>query len=309
MVQLRMSQVGGCPKRSQLEAWNVEGAPIWEGLLRAYEEGNIHEASILSWAAEHVPGGPWTLTDRQREVTLLNGRLIGHVDAIAVNGAGERVLFEAKCLASRGFQEFREKGVWEAHHQYYVQVQMYLAATGLNRAYLIARNKDTPKSRLWDHWYEEVWRDDSFISLELERLQDLMDKIERREEIDPPYHPAENWQCRPPWCIYTAYCWPEWKSSKPEVIEREDLADAVEEYMSLAEEIAALEARREELKSQLLSACSGSPLQAGRWLLEAEERCQVRLDTGRARKELPQELLDRFLTTVNYKILRVREVL
>jgi len=308
---IRMSQAGSCPRRIQLEAWGVEGLPPWEGSERAFAEGNLHEPSILEWAAKNLPDAPYTVIDEQREVSIIKyGKilLVGHIDGLAVTEKKEIILLEAKALASRGFQELREKGVKEAHPQYYTQVQLYLHGLGLNKAYLVARNKETPKIRMWDHYYEEILYNEDFAEAEIERLAELNEKIEKQEEVSPPYNPDKNWQCRRPWCPYTHICYPDWKKQKVEAIEREDLADIVEEYNEIGEQIKQLEERKNELKEQLLATAEEKPVQAGGWIVKLEERRQERIDTKLARKELPQEILQKILKISTYKVLKIEEV-
>lgn len=312
---IRISQAGACPRRIQLEAWGIEGEPLWEGSERAFAEGNLHEKDILRWAAENLPGAPYTVFASQQEVNIAkDGKiiLIGHIDGLAVTENREEeihiVLLEAKTLANRGFQELREKGVKEAHPQYYVQVQLYLHALGLNKAYLIARNKETPKTRLWDHYYEEIHYDKDFVEAEIERLAELNEQIENHIEIDPPFHPDTHWQCRRPWCPYTSLCYPNWHKHKAEAIVREDLLDIIEEYNEISEEIKQLEERQKELKEQLFASAQEKPVQAGQWLIKVEERRQERFDTKLAHKELPQELLQKLLKVSTYQVLKIEEV-
>ena len=310
MTHIRISQAGSCPRRLQLEAWGVEGLPPWEGSERAFAEGNLHEQSILEWAAHNLPGGPYTLVDQQKEVVIMDDGqkpvVVGHIDAVATNRA-ESVLLEAKCLAARGFQELREKGVKEAHPQYYTQVQLYLAAAGLNRGYLVARNKETPRNRMWDMHYEEIIRDPAFVVAEIMRLKELIEKIEAHEDIDPPYTPETSWRCSPPWCPYTYHCHPEYQKAKAEVTDRSDLVTTVEMLQELNEEIKALEAFRDEIKAKLLEEANGGPVQAGRWLVQVLERRSERFDTKAARKELPADVLAKLLKVSTYKVLDVKE--
>jgi len=217
-MALRVSSAGACPRRIELEAWGIEGLPLWEGSERAFAEGNMHEQSILEWACENLPNGPYVLHSQQKEVTIFyhdKELLVGHIDGLATNNEGVTVLLEAKALAKRAFTEIREKGLKEAHPQYFTQVQLYLYALGLEKGYLIARNKDTPKTRFWDHHIEEVVYDAEFVEAELKRLEELAIKIEQGVEIEPPFNPEDNWQCRQPYCPYTEKCFPEYyKNSK-----------------------------------------------------------------------------------------------
>jgi len=312
---IRISQAGACPRRIQLETWGVEGLPPWEGSERAFAEGNLHEPSILEWASKNLPGAPYTIFARQQEVSIAKDGeiiLVGHIDGLAVAenrepGAPYVILLEAKTLANRGFQELREKGIKEAHPQYYTQVQLYLHALGLKKAYLVARNKETPKTRMWDHYYELITYDKDFVEAEIKRLVELNEKIENHIEIDPPFNPDENWQCRRPWCPYTHICHPNWRKQEAQAVEREDLLDVITEYNEISEQIRQLEERQKELKEQLLMSAQEKPIQAGGWLIKVEERRQERFDTKLARQELSQELLQKLLKISTYKVLKIEE--
>jgi CRISPR/Cas system-associated exonuclease Cas4 (RecB family) len=323
---IRISQAGACPRRVELEAWGVEGEPLWEGSERAFAEGNLHETDILRWAIGNLPGAPYSLFGQQQEVYIWKDNkeiLRGHIDGLAIpvakrieNGEvtldretdDEIILLEAKTLANRGFQELREKGVKEAHPQYYTQVQLYLHALGLDKAYLVARNKETPKTRMWDHYYEEIQYDKDFVEAEIERLAELDRLIEEHIEIDPPYNPDTHWQCRRPWCPFTHICHPDWRKQEVQAVEREDLLDVITEYNEIGEQIKELEAKREELKQQLLATAEQQPVQAGSWLVQVVERRQERFDTKLARKELPPDILSKLLKVNTYKVLKVEEV-
>lgn len=314
MTVLRISQAGTCPRRLQLEAWGVEGLPLWEGSERAFEEGRLHEPSILEWAAQNLPDAPLMLHSQQKEVRATDF-LVGHIDAIGASHE-KRVayLLEAKCLARKSFQELREKGVKESHLQYYTQVQLYLhalqcAGIPVKAAYLVARNKETPKTRMWEHHYELIEYDRQFCMEEIDRLRHLLAAIECGGIVPAPYHPDTDWHCRPPYCPYTYHCWPDWERKKPEIISREDLISTIEEYVALGEEIAALEDRRSCLKEQLFAACNSQPVQAGRWLVRVVERRQERFDTKLARKELSPDVLAKLLKVTTYRQLEVKEVI
>ncbi|NPV80703.1 MAG: hypothetical protein HPY52_10585 [Firmicutes bacterium] len=314
---IRISSAGACPRRLQLEAWGVEGAPPTEYTLRAFEEGKIHEASILEWAAERLPGGPYTIAEQQREVTIeLDwGRLVGHIDAIVINPNNleePASLLEAKCLSHRAFQELREKGVKMSHPQYYTQVQLYLHGIcrgwTIRQAYLVARDKETPKNRLWDHTYEKITYDPYFVEVQLACLNELCYKIQEKIEIHPQFNPLEDWQCRPPYCPYTKLCWPDYAKPKAKAIVDDSLADVVEQYQTLGEEISDLEKAREELKARLLASIKDRPVMAGRWIAQKVERRQERFDTQLARKELPADVLAKLVKVDTYEQLKIEEV-
>ena len=311
MAIIRISQAGSCPRRLQLEAYGVQGLPLTDYTLRAFAEGRVHEPDILEWAAQNLPGAPYILSDQQKEVTLTDDEenliTVGHIDAIGSN-QGESVILEAKCLAARSFQELREKGVKEAYPQYYTQVQLYLAAAHLNRAYLVARNKDTPKTRMWDMHFEGITHDPVFVSAEIMRIKELIKKIKAHEDIDPPYSPDTSWHCKPAWCPYTYVCHPGYSKPKPETVYRSDLLATVETLQELNEQIKEFETLRDEIKAKLMEEAADKPIQSGKWIVQTVERRSERLDTAAARRELPADILAKLIKISTYKILDIKEV-
>jgi len=59
----------------------LSGYRLGEGTERAFEEGNIHEASILRWAAENLPGAPYMMSRRKcllkKEKRIERGNKVG----------------------------------------------------------------------------------------------------------------------------------------------------------------------------------------------------------------------------------------
>lgn len=312
MTVIRISAAGACPRRIQLEVWGVEGAPLPESVLRAYEEGNLHESSILAWAAQNLPGAPYSLSNQQLEVKAADF-LVGHIDAIGISSS-RTVLIEAKCLKRRAFQELRQNGVIESHPQYYCQVQLYLhglrnAGYNIDTAYLIARNKETPPTRWWDHTFQCITYDPLFVENKIRELEQLVDAIEAKREVPPPFHPDKNWQCRYPWCVYTKVCHPGWERLRTGVAQdRSDLATVIEIYQEVCEEIKSLEEFREEIRTKLQEEIGETPVQAGKWLVQWVERRQERFDTRLARKELSPEILAKLIKVSTYKILEIKEI-
>lgn len=318
---IRISSAGSCPRRIQLEAWGVKGEPYPESTLRAFEEGHLHEPSILDWASMNLPGSPLMLISEQLEVRP-RPWLVGHIDAIGVGMESDpgslklspkHVLLEAKCLKRRAFQELREKGVRESHPQYYTQVQLYLdglrkAGWEIDEAYLVARNKETPIVRLWEHVYERIQYNYDFVEQKISELEELRRIIEQGREVEPPFHPDKDWQCRFPWCPYSRYCWPDWKKPTLEVADRSDLETVAEMYLEVQEERKALEQFEAELKEQLLQACDGSPVRAGRFLVELQERRQERFDTRLARQVLSADVISQLVKVSVSRVLTVKEV-
>ena len=122
MSRIRVSSAGACPKRVQYEAWGIVGLPPWEGTERAFEEGNIHEASILKWAAEHLPGAPYVIHDEQKEAAPDPKHGMGSYDkgrcrAVADNAFPrmEGKLFGRKDAYGLGSHRLCNQGIWSEH--------------------------------------------------------------------------------------------------------------------------------------------------------------------------------------------------
>lgn len=304
---IRISQAGWCRRRLLLHLKGVEGLPLWEGLERAHEEGRIHEVSILEWAAQNLPGGPYVLESRQEEVVLAGGLLRGHIDALGRAESGT-VLLEAKALSSRAFWEIREAGVRSAEPQYWTQVQLYLlalseAGRGVPGAYLIARNKDTPKSRYWDHLFEWIPFDPAFAEAEVEELRKLVELAESGGDIPPPFHPDAEWRCRPAWCPYTYHCHPNWRKELPK---KDELLATVVEFLQVRAARQELERREKKLGEILRAAAENGPVQVGSWTVSLAERRREAWDADFLKQALLPEDLARALKVVVSKVLQVK---
>lgn len=313
---IRISQAGGCPRRIMLEARGVEGLPISPGTQRAFDEGNLHESSILEWAAANLPGGPYSIFCTQGEVTVPKTPIVGHIDAELWPRVQSQsvALAEAKCLAARSFQELRANGCRESHPQYYTQVQLYRHAyaplQAPLRSFLVARNKQTPPTRQWDHHFEEIVYDPEFCKAEVDRLCLLAEAIDRGDDMPVPegWSPETTWRCKPRWCEQCFNCHPNYQRKRAEAVQADELAETVEQYQSLGEQIGELTTARDELKERLLASVNGQPVQAGGWMLTTQERRVERFDTKAARQTLPADVLAKLLTVTTFRMLKIEEV-
>lgn len=311
---IRVSSAGGCPRQLQFNMWNPVKADeeIPESSIRAFAEGNLHEDSILLWASEHAPGGPYVLHDQQKEVPIYyNDKLLllGHIDALATNPVTEEtVLFEAKALSRNFYLRMEYEGVFSASPKYYTQVQLYLHGLGLEKAFLIARNKETPKDRFWDHYCEEIIYDPDFVQSELERLNDLQEKIIKHIEVPPPYKtPEESPECLTARCPYLELCFPDYVEPQVQPVPSEHLLDVVEEYNDLTQQIKELEKQRDALKEALMATAKDNPIKVGDYIVAVKQRQNERVDTKKARSVLPQDLLQQIIVVTTYQVLEVKK--
>ena len=81
----------------------------------------------------------------------------GHMDAILVLESGERIILDIKTAKASSYAKFVNQGLKAWNMQYYAQLQAYMGMTGLNRAILLAINKDS--SEMHEEW---VWFNDIY---------------------------------------------------------------------------------------------------------------------------------------------------
>lgn len=314
MRTYRASQIGACKRRLQLEAWGVEGLPTWEGTERAFYDGHMHELSIVEWAVSYKGEG-WKAICKQKEILVAEGdgwQIVGHIDAILTKKGEERVLLECKALNKRAFQEFRERGVSSSQPQYLAQVQAYLHGLQALRhlrtahALIITRNKETPRSRLYDHAVEAVEYDPDFASSLIGEVEALHHSIEKGEEIPPPYNPQDDWQCRPPWCPYTFVCWPEWRRERNRTRDASAFSELLEERQELKAQAEEISERLEEIDAALKESLEDGDYVAGRWALKLQTRRSERVDGNAVRKLVSPELLPKLIKVSEYRVLTIR---
>ncbi len=81
----------------------------------------------------------------------------GHCDAILEMDDGENVILEIKTANTASFSRFKYKGLMQWNEVYYSQIQSYMGMRKLNRAVLLAIDKNT--SELHHEWvdYDDIF--------------------------------------------------------------------------------------------------------------------------------------------------------
>jgi hypothetical protein len=114
---------------------------------RLFETGRLAEARLVQdlrdigcFVQEVDPD-----TGKQWRVSFLNGVMAGSADGIVtgVPGAEKTThLLEIKTMNDKSFQDWRRRGTEQSKPTYYAQVQIYMHGLGLDRALLLAVNKN-----------------------------------------------------------------------------------------------------------------------------------------------------------------------
>ena len=112
----------------------------------------------------------------------------GHIDGIIEHPDDGLSIVEMKSINDAGFRMFASKGLkqWENtfgaqkfQQSYYAQVQSYMGMKNINRAYLLAVNKDT--SELCD---EEIFFDEIYYDSLVAKAEEIVSAQEAPERIN-----------------------------------------------------------------------------------------------------------------------------
>lgn len=193
---LGMSELGEACARRLWYGWRWCGGESFGGrMLRLFESGNREEARLI----DELRAIGLTFEGAQFAVEACDGHVKGHLDG-ALLGLHEAPktwhVFECKTHNAKSFAEIKAKGVRDAKPRHYAQLQLYMGATGMERAAYFAVCKDTDEILL-----ERVL----FDRVEYERLIDKARAIIASPE--PPTRLSDDptwWECK--FCPARAQC-------------------------------------------------------------------------------------------------------
>ena len=185
---LGCSQAGiRCERRIWLMfRWAVQDRPSGR-TLRMFRRGREEERLVL----EDLRAIGCVITDCQREV-VLTPYIKGHVDGIITSGLpgheDEQFVLEIKTFSSNAFTQVMRKGVKEARHDHWVQMQLYMLGLQIPQALYFAVCKDD------DRLYTEI------VRLDAERAQYILAKLDRltmENRLPPPISRDPTWwECK-----------------------------------------------------------------------------------------------------------------
>lgn len=134
----RMSSAGKCPRALSAQRLGYPSEPAPEWLERAANEGKMHEDWIIEQLWEECP------VDRQLEVVLdyPTFTLVGHIDGKLAIEPQKPKLLEIKTMGQYEFDRWM-RGGWKEFPQYADQLTCYMAATGLEEAVYIVKNRSS----------------------------------------------------------------------------------------------------------------------------------------------------------------------
>jgi GTP cyclohydrolase II len=145
-----MSSVGDPCDRAlwYLLRWAAEPEQMTGPKARRLRGGRIFEPLILDGLA--MTGADVRRIDpatgKQYAVALAGGWLRGRMDAVAtgiIEAPKAEHVVEGKAMNERAFKDLEKKGLRDAKHDHYAQVQLYMHGSGIHRCLYLALSKNT----------------------------------------------------------------------------------------------------------------------------------------------------------------------
>lgn len=202
---LRLSQIGKCLRQQYYSIMGYEAEPLNPRAKMTFLFGDIIEAVIVALAkASGVE-----LVDQQREVNIDGVK--GHIDGI-VKDDGNLYLFECKSMSDASFKQLLNKGLTD-DFGYLTQCNVYMHALGLNKAFLVAVNKNT------GHIAEvEIEKDENIIKDVENNIKILRYCLKHNKLPERKYTPVDEIRYRKKtgrkilpfncaYCGYKLHCW------------------------------------------------------------------------------------------------------
>lgn len=242
MAVIRASELRNFLSCSQyLHYWlNNEEQRYSERVKRSFEEGTLHENKILDYAVESLG-----LKEIQRQAEgsfEYNGLTVTTTADMIAEKDGQKVVVEAKFLKIMAIHS-----ILNGDNIYLYQVLAYLKAFDAQKGYLVMRNKDTPINKMFEHYVLEIERND-------EELFKALDEIKRKIE-EPPYREL-SWKCSYTWCPYYYKCVDYIEKEESKQLNGSDakkLAELIDLYKDLNDEILPLEQQKKQLRDLIVS--------------------------------------------------------
>jgi hypothetical protein len=138
---------------------------------------------------------------RQIEWVMYGGHVKMHGDGQIAEDGKIVAILEIKSMGDSKYKEFVAKGIRNSHRNYYEQVMLMMAGSGIPTAVLIAYNKNNS-----DYHSEVVEFDEIYSASQRLRIEQVLSNLATKISSDP-----SDWRCRE--CFKRTACW---EQSQPE---------------------------------------------------------------------------------------------
>ena len=227
---LRMSAAGKCPRALAYAHMECqESNPPDDHSFNRMAMGHMAEILIVrnlhqnGWQTDHTVLSTTGQLELEFQIPGTDVVLIGHPDGICMHPEftkGEWVPLECKSMSVERGVETRKHGVAETYPEYITQISLY--GRELHKMGLVA-HPDAGVFAMMDRDGrplppERVAWDEALVADTLEKLQQVVEQVERGELPERPYGPS-SLKCR--YCNYNLLC----RGPEPEVMEKVHHAD------------------------------------------------------------------------------------
>ncbi len=195
------SEIGSCGRKISYSMLGYAGEETDGHAYRIFNMGDLVEANLI----KELRTAGFSVTDcapTQRRVVIRHPFISGKIDGIITGRTGgvqTTRLLELKSMNDRGFKELQAKGVQLAQPSYYLQIQSYLFALGLDEATILVDAKNDQKL------YEETVISDPLVLADsFLHLQYVRECVGVGELAEPEYFKKTDWRCR--FCAFAPLC-------------------------------------------------------------------------------------------------------
>ena len=202
-----LSGIGSCKRKLAYLHHKVAAKPLSARSKIIFDDGHVTHEHLRSWLAAGLLDSKscYTLVDLEREVTL--GGTKGHIDGILFHSTScqekdhKTRLLEVKSMNNRAFKEFQKTKI--PSFEYAAQMSAYLRATGLQEAYVLAKDKD--RATL----VEAIYPIDNDLIDNRQKAVEEVRKSSSPEMVQREYGPSDKgvlpWNCG--YCPFVELCW------------------------------------------------------------------------------------------------------
>lgn len=175
-------------------------------ILRIFDRGNLYEDRVRFWLKQ--AGFLFGRTKKGKEFSDFDGQFKGHVDGVITGWSRQGVecpvelplLWESKCLGSKGWKKLEADKLQSYSSTYYAQVQIYMHYLQLERCLFTAINADT-----MEIYHELVPYSASEATMNLVRVARVIAATENNQMVTRCTHDKSFYICR--MCDFARGCW------------------------------------------------------------------------------------------------------
>jgi hypothetical protein len=175
-------------------------------IMRIFDRGNLYEEKARRWLKD--AGFLFGIPPKGKEFEDFGGQFKGHVDGVITGWKRPGTfcpielpaLWENKCLGAKGWKKLKNEKLKDYSSTYYIQVQLYMHYTGLERCLFTAVNADT-----MELYHEIVQYSQVEAELARSRVLTVISASDHGAMVPRCSSTSTFYICK--WCDFSSYCW------------------------------------------------------------------------------------------------------